>query len=199
MSVTRTARWAANLSTGLGVTRWSSWLATMGVVAVIALGVGAWGGHRWARGAQALSEVKQKDQQLQALATAAKDIRQAGVDATTEYRAAATKLGTIADDYSRHQARMREFERALDDDRETLLRRRPDLWDCDVGPELLDHFNRAARPGTAGAATGHPAGAAGAVRADAAGHRQPGAAPAADQRPADGGRRRLRKAPGRAG
>jgi hypothetical protein len=167
----------------------------MGVVAVIALGVGAWGGHRWARGAQALSEVKQKDQQLEALATAAKDIRQAGVDATTEYRAAATKLGTIADEYSRHQARLRLFERTLDDDRTALLLRRPDLWDCDVGAELLDHFNRAARPGAAGATAGDSAAAAGALRPDAAGDRQPGAAPAGDPRPADGGRRRLRKAP----
>lgn len=189
---TRAAGWATRVSTGLGVTRWSRWIATMGVVAVLCLGVGTWAGMRWERGAQALSDVKdsrallrEKDQQIDRMADAAEALRQAGVNAAQDYRTAALRMESIANAYAQHdQAQLRAFDRALAASREPLLRDRTDLWTCDIGQQLLDHWNAAARgPGgtAADAGTGRAAGAAGAVRADTAGHGQPGAG--ADRQP----------------
>lgn len=197
---------AGKLSTGLGVARWSRFVATMGVVAAISLGVGGWAGVRWERGAQALSNLGQardalaaKDQQIERLANAAEEIRQAGVNAAQDYRTAAQRMETIANEYAlKDQARLRAFDRALESARAPLLRDRADLWGCDIGPGLLQHWNRAGRGPDAGstaadAAAGDPAGAAGAVPADAAGQRQPGAGAAGAARPRDGGTPRLRQ------
>lgn len=194
MSLTTTAAgWATRVSTGLGVMRWSRWIATMGVVAAISLGVGTWAGSRWERGAQALSDVKysrallrEKDHQIDRMADAAESLRQAGVNAAQDYRTAALRMEDIANAYAQHdQARLRAFDRALAASREPLLRDRADLWACDVGQRLLDHWNTAARgPGgaAADAGAGHPEGAVGAVRDDAAGHGQPGARAAGEPR-----------------
>lgn len=192
MSMSRTAGWAASLSTGLGVTRWSRWAATMGVVAVLGLSAGAWLGVRWERGAQALSEaktardqVRAQQQQIRDLAAAAAEIRQAGVNAAQDYRTAALRMETIANAYAQQdQAQLRAFRLALESARTPLLRNRADLWACDIGQQLLDHWNRAAAgpvAGAADAAAGHPADAAGAVRPDAGGDGQPRAG--ADRQP----------------
>ena len=205
MQLSRAVGWATTLSTGLGVSRWSRWLATMGIVAVIGLGVGVWAGARWERGAQALSEattqrgvIAQKDRDIKAITQAAEEIRLAGVNAAQDYRTAALRLETIANAYDQQdRARNRAFSLALDSDRAPLLRDRADLWDCDIGQQLLDHWNRASAGPDASAtpaAAADSAGAAGAVRADAAGQRQPGAGADPDARSRDGDRARLRGA-----
>ena len=194
MQMSRAARWATTLSTGLGVTRWSRWLVTMGVVLAIGLGVGFWAGARWQRGTQALSEASalrsasaQKDRDIKALTQAAETIRQAGVNAAQDYRTAAVRLEAIANDYEdSDRARNRAFTQALDRARTPLLRDRADLWACDIGQQLLDHWNRAAAgPGAsaADAAAANPPGVAGAVRTDAAGDRQPSAGADRSARP----------------
>ncbi len=205
MQLSRAAGWATSLSTGLGVSRWSRWLTTMGVVAVIGLGVGVWAGARWERGAQALSEastqrsvIAQKDRDIKAMTDAAVQIRQAGVNAAQDFRTAALRLESISYAYENNdRARNRAFALALEDAREPLLRDRADLWACDIGQQLLDHWNRAAAgPGAsaAGAAAGDLTEPAGAVRSDAAGQRQPGAGADSDARSRDGDRARLRGA-----
>lgn len=206
MQLSRAARWATNLSTGLGVTRLSRWLMTMGVVLAIGLGVGFWAGARWERGAQALSEattqrdvLAQKDRDIKALIGAANNIRQAGVNAAQDYRTAALRLEHIANEYDQQdRARSRAFSLALDDARAPLLRDRADLWACDIGQQLLDHWNLAAAgpvARAADAAAADPPGAAGPVRSDAAGDRQPGAGADRRARSGDGDRARLRSTP----
>ncbi len=206
MQLSRAARWATTLSTGLGVTRLSRGLMTMGVVLAIGLGVGFWVGARWERGAQALSEAStqrgvlaQKDRDIKALIGAANDIRQAGVNAAQDYRTAALRLEHIANEYDQQdRARSRAFSLALDDARAPLLRDRADLWACDIGQQLLNHWNRAAAgpvSTAADAATADPPGAAGTVRSDAAGDRQPGAGADRRARSGDGDRARLRSTP----
>lgn len=186
MQLSRAARLATTLSTGLGVSRWSRWLATMGIVAVIGLGVGVWAGARWERGAQALSEastqrdvIAQNDRDIKAITQAAEEIRRAGVNAVQDYRTAALRLENIANAYDQQdRARNRAFSLALDSARAPLLRDRADLWACDIGQQLLDHWNRASAgpdASTTPAAAADSAGVAGPVRADAAGQRQPGA------------------------
>jgi hypothetical protein len=204
VSVSRAVR-LANLSAGLGVARWSRWLLTMGVVAACCLGVGLWAGVRWERGAQALSELQDtraqigaQQNQIEALHTAALEIRDNAVNAAQDYRTAAMRMEDIANAYALHdQTRLRALDRALDEARAPLLRDRADLWACDIGQQLLDHWNRAARgPGAASAAAAaaaDPADAAGAVRSAAPGDRQPGAGAAGEPRPTDGGAPRLRQ------
>lgn len=206
MQLSRAAGWATTLSAGLGVSRWSRWLATMGIVAAIGLGVGVWAGARWERGAQALSEanaqrdaIAQKDRDIKAITEAAEKIRQAGVNAAQDYRTAALRLEDIANAYDQHdRARNRAFSLALEDARAPLLRDRADLWACDIGQQLLDHWNRASAgpdAGTAAAAAADPAGAAGAVRPDAGDNGQQGAGADRGARSRDGDRARLRSAP----
>lgn len=189
---------AGRVSAGLGVARWSRWLVTMGVVLAIGLGVGAWGGSRWERGTRALSDLKTERDALKTqreetnrVLGALRASRQDAVDAATEYRNAALRLETIANEYAlKDQARLRAFDAALERQRTPLLDARRDLWACDIGRGLLDHWNSAARgPAAAGAdaaAAGDPGAAAGAVRADAGGDRQPRAGADRAARPGDG-------------
>lgn len=206
MQLSRAARWATNLSTALGVTRISRLLVTMGIVAAVGLGVGVWAGARWERGTQALSEastqrgvIAQKDRDIKALTKAAEEIRQASVNAAQDYRTAALRLEDIANAYDQQdRARNRAFSLALDNARAPLLRDRADLWACDIGQQLLDHWNRASAgpdPGTDTAAAADSAGAAGAMRADAAGQRQQGAGADRNARQRDGDRPRLQRTP----
>lgn len=189
MSMTRAARFAANVSTGLGVANWSRWWIAMGVAIALASGVGFWAGGRWQRGAQALSSIEQRNAEVKALETAARDLRQAGVNIAQDYRTAATRMESIANGYDEQDRRtLARFERTLADAREPLLRDRADLWACDIGRELLAHWNSSAAgpASTAAAPAADPRNAADAVRADAAGDGQPRAGAADPARRGDG-------------
>lgn len=150
---------------GLGVTRLSRVLVALGVVAVLAAGVGVYVGARWERGTQAIATVDERDRQLAALQQAATDLRDRGVENTAAYRAAADRMGGIAAQLERDRDENRQF---VDQQRSALadlLAQRPDLRDVDVGADVMQHWNRSnqgprARSGTAPAwPAGKPANA----------------------------------------
>lgn len=165
----------ATVSSGLGVASWSRWLLAMGVVGALGLCLGLWAGIGWERGAQARSTVREQRKDIRELRQAAQAIAQAGVKAAADHRAAAGRLESIADAYSIHdRERLQAAERRLNAQRERLLDARPDLWACDIGPGLLDHWNQGARGPAAGAAAeGAESAAAALPGAAAAGDRQP--------------------------
>lgn len=178
----RLSAWGQRLSTGLGVASWGRWLAAMGVVAA-ACSVAAFGmGVRWERGAQALSEVNEQRTQLQAkqaeiadLRQAAKDIKQAGLDAAADYREAAQRQGSIADDWHRFLGENRRWYAQQDQQLDALFARLPaDVARCTGGDSVRDHWNRASQgpradDAAAPAAAGDRPGPAAPVRSDAGG------------------------------
>lgn len=172
------------------------------VCALLGAGVGAWLGIEWQQGRHAQAELSGLRAETEDLLAASKELRQRGVDITTDFRTAAMRMDAIAQENERASIENQTFYREQTGKLAQLLRERPDLDAVDVGADLLCNWNRnlqGAGPSAASPAPGCAGQPAPGAAAPAAGQRQPAAVPARQPAGRDRGVQRLPPGEGKPG
>jgi hypothetical protein len=116
------------------------------------LGGGVWLGMEWQRGKQAVADVVVLRSDVEALAQAAVQLRQAGVDIAQDFRTAHRKQEAIANDLDAKRDETRTFFERQRSAWQTFAAAHPELGACSVGPDGVQHWNTAARGARAAAA-----------------------------------------------
>ncbi len=144
-------------------------IKALAIVLVLAasIGVGAWAGHRWAEGEQAISERGEKTAYLASLQDEITRLQTQTAESALAYAEATERLNAIASSLEKNREENRKFAEGQQAALAALLDRRPELRAARAGDDVLQHWNRSNQ--------GKPAAAAPAVNSREPQARVPGA------------------------
>lgn len=176
------------------------------LVLAASIGAGAWAGHRWAEGEQAMTERDEKTAYLASLQDEITRLQTQSAESALAYAEATERLNTIANSLEKNREENRKFAEGQQAALAALLDRRPELRAARAGDDVLQHWNRSnqGKPAAAAAAVNSrepqatvPGAPDGSERSlgDPAGKSRPGGDPVSrlprSRQSVDPGRRRL--------
>lgn len=140
----------------LGIANAGRALAFAFFLAALAGAGGVYVGMEWEQGRQAQSDNRVLRADVDALASAAAELRQRGVDIAQDFRTAQRQLEAISHEHEQRDRASRTFYGKQRDALEQLLATHPGIAACRIGDAGVQHWNASAR-GAAGAAAGSTA------------------------------------------
>lgn len=112
------------------------------LVLAASIGAGAWAGHRWAEGEQAMTERDEKTAYLASLQDEITRLQTQSAESALAYAEATERLNTIANSLEKNREENRKFAEGQQAALAALLDRRPELRAARAGDDVLQHWNR---------------------------------------------------------